>query len=479
MKLLGFEIVRAKKGLPATLAPPFNSSGGGWFPIIREPFAGAWQKNLECRPETVLANGAVYSCITLIASDVGKMRFKLEHETSVGIYEETTSPSFSPVLNKPNHYQTHIDFKETWITSKLRTGNTFVLKERDNRGIVRRLYVLDPLRVQPLVASDGSIFYKLSSDRMSNLEEPSVTVPASEIIHDRMNCMFHPLLGVSPLFACALNAAVGLEIDRNSGNFFLNGAKISGIITAPGNIGDEQAKQVSDNFNDGYTGQNSGKVAVLGDGLKFTQLTMTSTDAQLIEQLKWSAMVVCSCFHVPEYMVGFGAPPAGANLEAETQRYYSQCLQSLIEKMEQLLDEGLAIPDKFDISLDIDALLRMDSATQMSVIDIGVKAAVLSPNDGRKRLNLPPVEGGESCYLQQQNFSLAALAKRDALPDPFIIDRPTSNPTPSVGGPPVAVDPSQGKQYTPEVLEGEFQIVRSIFAPLTVPALPVHIQKAA
>jgi phage portal protein BeeE len=30
-----------------------------------------------------------------------------------------------------------------------------------------------------------------------------------------------------------------------------------------------------------------------------------------------------------------------------------------------------------------------------------------------------PVAGGDSPYLQQQNYSLAALAKRDSSPDPF------------------------------------------------------------
>jgi hypothetical protein len=37
----------------------------------------------------------------------------------------------------------------------------------------------------------------------------------------------------------------------------------------------------------------------------------------------------------------------------------------------------------------------------------------------RKRANLPPTKGGDTVYLQQQNFSLEALAKRDAQEDPF------------------------------------------------------------
>jgi phage portal protein BeeE len=51
---------------------------------------------------------------------------------SKGIWTETDSPAFSPVLRKPNRYQNRIQFWESWILSKLTRGNAYVLKERDN-----------------------------------------------------------------------------------------------------------------------------------------------------------------------------------------------------------------------------------------------------------------------------------------------------------------------------------------------------------
>jgi phage portal protein BeeE len=61
----------------------------------------------------------------------------------------------------------------------------------------------------------------------------------------------------------------------------------------------------------------------------------------------------------------------------------------------------------------------MDSITQMQVLKEGVSAGVLSPNEARAKVDRKPVEGGGSPYLQQQNYSLEALAKRDAQEDPF------------------------------------------------------------
>lgn len=61
----------------------------------------------------------------------------------------------------------------------------------------------------------------------------------------------------------------------------------------------------------------------------------------------------------------------------------------------------------------------MDSQTQMSVLKEGVGSGVFEPNHARRKFNLPPVEGGETPYLQQQNYSLAALGRRDGQEDPF------------------------------------------------------------
>ena len=43
----------------------------------------------------------------------------------------------------------------------------------------------------------------------------------------------------------------------------------------------------------------------------------------------------------------------------------------------------------------------------------GVGAGIMAPNEGRKWFNLLPVKGGDTPYLQQQNYSLAALNERD------------------------------------------------------------------
>jgi HK97 family phage portal protein len=376
------------------------------------------------RTEDVLTYAAVYSCVTLIASDISKLRITLVEQDRHGIWNEVESPAFSPVLRKPNRYQTRIAFLENWITSKLIHGNTYVLKERDARGVVVALYVLDPTRVKVLVAPDGSVFYELQRDYLAGQAEDSIVAPAKEIIHDVMVPLYHPLCGVSPITACGLAAMLGLRVQNASTKFFANGSVPSGVLTAPGVINEITADRLRKLWESQFTGDNAGRTAVLGDGLKYEQMTMSAVDAELIDQLKWTAETVCQAFHVPAFMIGVGSAPTYNNIEALTQQYYQQTLQKPIETIELLLDEGLGL-DQIDgkvlgTELDLDDLLRMDTPSRVKAAADAIQSGGVTPNEARKRwLELGPVVGGDSCYMQQQDFSLEALAKRDASDDPF------------------------------------------------------------
>jgi HK97 family phage portal protein len=462
-------VAAAVRKYAGVLAPV--SSRGGWWPIVREPYSGAWQQNVEWSTETVLAHHAVYACITLIANDIGKLRQRLVARDTNGIWSETESSSFSPVLRRPNRYQNQIQFKQWWITSKLVRGNAYGLKERDARGVVVRIYVLDPSRVSVLVAPDGGVYYQLGQDNMGggSLTATSVTVPASEIIHDRMNCLFHPLVGVSPLFASGLAAHQGLEIQNDSTLFFGNGSRPGGVLTAPGAISDAAAARVKAYWDDNFTGTNAGKVAVLGDGLSYQAMRMTAVDSQMIEQLKWTAEMVCGTFHVPGYKIGVGAPPNQSNIEALDQQYYSQCLQVLIEEYEACMDDALGIGwgvktegREIGVDLDLDGLWRMDTATLMKTLGDGVKGGLLKPDEGRRRLNLSPVDGGDAVYLQQQNYSLAALAKRDAQADPFGTAAPPAPPALPAPEPAEPAEPDAEVRSLADALIAKFMTAEAV-----------------
>jgi HK97 family phage portal protein len=415
MELFGLTIARTKTLRAKSALSGLGLSGSrGWWPLIQEATTGGWQRNEEVQAETVLSNPTLFSCITLIAGDIAKLRLKLVERDDDGVWTETESPAFSPVLRKPNHYQTRIDFFEWWMISKLVHGNTYALKARDKRGVVVALYILDPHRVKPMVAPDGSVFYELYQDELAQTKT-SITVPAREIIHDVMCPLFHPLCGVSPIYAAGFPALQGLNIRTQSNKFFVNGSKPGGVLMAPGNIPQESVDRIKAYWATEFSGDNVGKIAILGDGLKYEAMAVTAEQSQLVEQLRMTDEDIAKCFHMPRHKVGIGPDPTYNNIEALNLQYYADCLQKHIEKLELVLDEGLELIHvegrTLGVEFDRDDLAQMDSA---SLIASEKEAAGLKTvNESRKRLGYPKIKGGDTVYRQQQDYSIEALNRRD------------------------------------------------------------------
>ena len=442
MRLFGLEITRTK----ATVAPLASAewNAGPWF-RVRESFAGAWQRGVVYDNTSILKQSTVWACLTLIMQDIGKLEPRLVERVG-DIWEPIENPAYSPVLRRPNHYQNRIKFFEGWIASKLIHGNTYVLKRRDGRRVVDALYLLDPERVKVLVAPDGGVYYQLGADHLAGLGA-AVVVPASEMIHDVGVALYHPLCGLPPLVACALSASQSLSIQQSSLKFFQNHSKPGGVLTAPSRISQETADRIKAHWEANFSGEDSiGKVAVLGDGLKYEPMAVTAVDAELAKQLAWTDEKICAVYHVPPFMVGVGAQPTYDNIEKFTLQYYQQALQNPIECIELCLDEGLGLGATLGIEFDIEGgLFRMDSATKMKNATEGVSGGVFSPDEARRKFNLPRVAGGATPYLQQQNYSLAALAKRDAQADPFGRTPPTP---PAAPAPPPSDDDEESAEAT-------------------------------
>lgn len=445
MRIFGFEITRAAKRKQFPLSSV--DSRGAWWPLVYESSPGAWQRNVEINIDAAYAYYVVWACSTLIAGDIGKLDLRLMARGDVWTATENTA--YSPVLRKPNQFQTRQKFIETWLFCKLLRGNFYGLKRRDSRGVVIAIYPLHPDRVTPLVSTSGEVFYQLQKDDIARVSKDIPAAPASEIIHDPMYCLFHPLVGVSPLYAAALHATTGLRIHENGATFFEGRAMPSGILTAPGRIGDDTAKRLKDHWESNYSGEKFAKgVAVLGDGLDFKAMTMNAVDAQIVQQAELSDKAIASAFHVPAYKVGVGPMPTHDNIEALDQQYYSQCLQVLIESLEAHLDEGLGLGSGYRTEFDLGDLMRMDSARKVDAAGKLVGAGILAPNEARAQFGLGPVTGGASPMLQQQNYSLAALARRDAEGPP-----PGTQPAPQLA----ANDDESGGD---EMADGETQARR-------------------
>lgn len=422
-----------------------NPVAGTWrnaWRIISEPFTGAWQRNIEEKRGDLITYPTLYACIYRISSDIGKLPFSLRQRTASGVWAEVENPAYSPVLRKPNAFQTAAQFRECWLLTKLIHGNAYILKRRDDRGVVIALYVLDPERVLPMVSDAGNVFYQVQFDTLNTLPAgypaEQLVVPASEIIHDRCMTVHHPLIGVPPLAAAHWPALKNMKIMRSATEFFANNAQPGGILTAPAGMTEEDAKAVQDYWASNFSGPNAGRVAIIGADMKFTPFAMKSIDAQMVEQMRYSDEQICQPFGIPPFKVGIGTIPSGLGVDGLNQLYYSDALQTHIEHMEVLLDDGLRISRPLGVELDLEPLLRMDEAKRAEVETKLVGGKIKTPDEGRARFNLPPTGGGDTLWGQNQDYPLGMLANRSEW-DPNM--QPTPDPAPAISdGDQAAID---------------------------------------
>lgn len=439
MGLFGFSVTRKPKDPPAGSlgAVAVGTPGQGGF--IREPYMGAWQqgKSLTTR-DGMMAASVPYACTDLISSDIAKLRIKYVSLTN-GVWLESPAPRYVDLIRQPNAYQTRDQFIKAWISSKLSWGNTYVLLTRNPAGTVISMDVLNPKYVVPLVAPDQSVYYQITMSPLQVTPLESTVVPARDIIHDRGLCPWHPLVGMSPLSACAAAVLMATSITNNSSSFFANQARPSGILTTPSNISQETADKLKAQWAEKFNGTNAGGVAIVGNDMKYQPMTMASTDAQLIEQLQFSVADVARTYHVPLHKIGADnmrtAAPTNAVFESQ---YYSDCLQSHITSVECLLDLGLGLPSGTGLRFDLTQLMRMDESAMITNNAASVGAGIMTPNEARAMQGLSSVKGGDTPYMQQQNYALTALAMRDVNAAPNsntpaagdTADKPTDKPTP-------------------------------------------------
>lgn len=385
--------------------------------FIHEPFSGAWQRNMELTTEKKSGFFAVFACVSLISKDIGKMGITLK-AFKQGVLQKTGVPKdLKIVMKKPNKFQTWQQFQEQWTTSLLLRGNAYIFIVRDVFGVPVRLVCMNPDLIRVLVSDDGDVFYSVYNDPLAQTEAENI--PASEIIHDRINCLYHPLVGLSPIYACGVAAGLGTHILSATSMLFKNGARPASLLVAPGPLDPEKAKKMQDRWNEKFTGSGVGGTAILSDGVAYHQIGISAVDSQTIEQLKYSAFMVATAFNVPPFKIGLEKPPS--DVQSANEIYFSDCIQSYVESRENLLDDALELKEKYncEMFLDIDALIRMDRTSKMAYLKTGVGASVITPNEARAELGLPPISGGDTVYMQQQNYSIDALSKRDAKSDPF------------------------------------------------------------
>lgn len=353
---------------------------------------------------------AVYACVRILSEAVAGLPLHLYRYKDDGGKEKAIDHSLYHLLHdEPNKEMSSFIFRETLMTHLLLWGNAYAQIIRNGKGEVIALYPLMPNKMKVDRGEDGEIYYlySRSTDEANTKVDSSVVLTPREVLHIP-GLGFDGLVGYSPI-AMAKNA-IGLAIatEEYGAKFFANGAAPSGVLEHPGTIKDP--KRLRENWNSTFGGSaNSGKVAVLEEGMKYTPISISPEQAQFLETRKFQINEIARIFRVPPHMVGDLEKSSFSNIEQQSLEFVKYTLDPWIIRWEQSLSRSLLSPDEkktYFFKFNLEGLLRGDYASRMNGYATARQNGWMSANDIRELENLDkiPAELGGDLYLINGNM---------------------------------------------------------------------------
>ncbi len=354
---------------------------------------------------------AVYSCVRVLAEALAGLPLHLYTFTPEGGKEKATNhPLYFLLHSEPNNEMTSFVFRETLMTHLLLWGNAYAQIIRNGKGEILALYPLMPNRMTVNRDGQGNLIYsyQTSQEDAKTLKGSFVDLKAEDVLHIP-GLGFDGLVGYSPI-AMAKNA-IGMAIacEEFGAKFFANGAAPSGVLEHPNTLKDP--KRVRESWNATFGGStNSNKVAVLEEGMKYTQIAIAPDQAQFLETRKFQINEIARIFKVPPHMIGDLEKSSFSNIEQQSLEFVKYTLEPWVSRWEQAMARVLLKPNEkkeFFISFNLDGLLRGDYESRMNGYATARQNGWMSANDIRALENLDKIsadEGGDY-YLINGNMT--------------------------------------------------------------------------
>jgi HK97 family phage portal protein len=346
--------------------------------------------------EAALRVPAVASAIRLISEAVASLDVRV---AAVGHDSEADDPR-NPVLpllrDHANDWTSGYELIRDLVSDALVSdagGLAYVVRTSDGRPVELIRYRRGVISVE-YHAATGEPSFRIDGN----------SVAAQNVIHLR------PPFGRAPLSLAREAIGVAAVLERHAAQLFGRGARPGGALSFPKGMGEDALKRTRAAWaaaNEG--GDRAGRTAVLLDGATFEPFTFNSTDSQFLENRKFQIEEIARAFRVPPSMLFHLDRATWSNTEQMGREFLSYTLEPWLLALEGALRRALFLPEergRFVVRFDRDDLTRADLTTRATAISSFIAARVLSPNEGRAWLDLPPYAGGDE--FLNPNISEAA-----------------------------------------------------------------------
>lgn len=382
---------------------------------------------LPINPLNAMESPSVYACVRLIASSIARLDWQVLKETPEGKIVEPNHP-LVPLLNsEPNEDTSALVFRETLLQHVLLTGNGFAYINRDAAGRPTALELIRPDLISMYRDGDGQPFYEVYSGRWTGGGNGRRRFRGAEIFHI-VGPSFDGLLGVPPIHLC--RDLIGLELvcQEFVGKFYSNGAVPSGILKMAGRLSPEAAKRLRESWHSTHGGsRNSGKTAILEDGMTYESIAQNLRDSDLVEIRKFCREQIAAAFGVPAARIGATDAQSYSSQESADAHFVKHTLSAYAARLEQEASRKLITRgEPYCTRISFDAMLRADLQTRYSAYSTAITAGILTPNEARAKEGLPAVQGGDEIRLPLNTEAPAAGGAVPAEPAGKVEEVPAS-----------------------------------------------------
>jgi HK97 family phage portal protein len=358
---------------------------------------------------------ATWACVQLIAGTISSLPLMVYRTDKNGIRSVAKDhPLYFVLHDSPNYDQTAVDFWEVMAASIELYGNAYAIMEKRRDGVLNALHPVRPDLMKVRRLDSGDLQYEWTENGVRSVKR------GDEVLHIR-GPIGDSLSGTSTLSVCRNVFDDAMAADSAASAMFDNGVSPSGILYAPDNVQltPEQREALETKLSEKHRGaMRTGTPMLLDKGIKWQQLTINPSDAQMLESRKFSGEEICRIFGIPPAMVGFGDASSnwGTGKEVDVLGFQKFTLRKRLKRIEQaLLKQLVPLAERraqgITIEFNFDALLRGDTEARYNAYAKAIQMGIATRNECRALENLPPIEGGDVVTVQMQDIPLAEAIK--------------------------------------------------------------------
>lgn len=342
-----------------------------------------------------------------ITGDIGRIPLDVKKKQGRGANNDLRHDGYRLLREQPNKIQAPSVFKEQVTSHAIMYGNGRAAIIRNQSGGIDELIPLMPDSTRTyLVNGEKYHITKPNSDENFDMlaavpgETDGWMVFRDDDVLHIPGFAYNGIEGIGLLYIAQSTFSEGIDGKKYKNNQLKKGFRGKLFLEVPpGQLREEaKAREFIEAFNKSEGGaDNTGKAALLREGVKANALSMSNNDAQLVELQKFHRQDVGLLFGID--IPGDGESVSYNSLEQKKLSYLDG-IDIWFVKWEEQCDIKLRSPVqklrrshyyKFNRA----AFLRTDLATTMTAFVQGRGAKILSANECREKLDMNPYEGGD------------------------------------------------------------------------------------